>query len=117
MLEGGAIDRDVDSLRASGFELRLRLRHVHRGGDAALVAAVGQMKRLLVRPDGRIEKLLLRIEAAQLEVIERQLGMKAQAACWQDRRRWLALPSARLRRVRRTRPQTSGSQETSMGGN
>ncbi len=44
MLEGGAIDVDVDGLRARGFELRLRLRHVHGGGDAALVAAVGQLQ-------------------------------------------------------------------------
>ena len=56
----------------------LRLGDVDRGSDPALIAAVGKLERFFVRPDGRIEKLLLRIEAAQLEVVESEFGLKAQ---------------------------------------
>ena len=78
MLERGTLDIDVDILRASGFELRLRLGHIHGGSDATPIAALRQLKRFLIGHDGRVEELLLRIEAAQLEVVEREFGVKAQ---------------------------------------
>ena len=78
MLERGALHVDVRILRASGFQLRLRLGHIHGGSDAAVVAALRQLERFLVGHDGRVEESLLRIEAPQLEVVERQFRVKAQ---------------------------------------
>ena len=77
MLEGGALDICIFFLRARGLELRLRLGHINGGSDPALIAALGKIERFLVRHDGRIEKLLLRIEAAQFEIIESEFGVKA----------------------------------------
>src|SRR5579875_535723 len=73
-----ALDAYVDGLGARGFKLRLRLSHIEFGREPALIAALRELQGLLVGNDGGIEKLSLRVEAAQLEIIERKFGMKAE---------------------------------------
>ena len=98
VLECGAIDGHIDGLRARGFELRLRLRHIHAGCDAALVAAVGQLQRLLVgsRRSNPGAAAANRVRAIGSN---RAPAPRADSVPYSPgRRRWPALPSARLRR-------------------
>ena len=78
MLQLGALHADVDHLR-----LRV-LSWVSACTTSACEATpphtvLGELERLLVGGDGRVEQLLLRVERAQLEIVLRQLGLDAQA--------------------------------------
>ena len=77
VLEGGALNADVDGLRARGFEDGFRLGDVHGGSQTAVKTAFSQIERLLVGHDGGIQKLLLGVEPAQLKIIAGQFGVKA----------------------------------------
>ena len=57
MFELGAWNLGVRSLRASGFELRLRLRHVDVRSNSLVEPILGQIQRLLVAADLGIEQL------------------------------------------------------------
>ena len=56
----------------------MRLSDVHGGSETAVIAVFGELQSFFVRVDGGIEKLFLSVEAAQLEIIGSELGMKAQ---------------------------------------
>ena len=69
----------IDELRADSFKLRLRLRHVHRGGHAAGESALGQIELMLeVGHRGR-QQLDLGIEAAQSKIVGRHLRVQRQS--------------------------------------
>ncbi len=79
MFEGGALHAYADVLSARGFELRSRLRHFGAGAQAAIEAILRQVERLLISHQRLIQQLLLRVEAAQFEVVDGQFGMQAEA--------------------------------------
>lgn len=79
MFELLARDHRVGGFRFRLGELRLRLRHVHLGSDSLVVPVLGEFQRFLVSLHGGVEQLLLRIQAAQLEIIERQSRLQAEA--------------------------------------
>ena len=66
--------------------------------DARRVAVPRQLQRLLVRRDGVVEQLLLRIERAQQEIVRRQFRLRGQPHRLAGRRRW---PARRPRWTRR----------------
>src|ERR1700758_5320327 len=90
MLKLRARHADVDGLRWSSLQLRLRLLDIEDGSDAAMEAVLGQLQCLLIIDNRSLQELFLRIQTACLEVIERQVCMHAEA----DRRN---IRSARLR--------------------
>src|SRR6267143_3866165 len=68
---------DIDGLGTRGLKLRAGLLDFHFGGESSLEAAIRQWKCLLVLRDGGVQELLLRIQAARLEVEQRELRMQA----------------------------------------
>ena len=68
---------DIDGLGTGRLQLRAGLLDFHFGGESSLEAAIRQLKCLLVLRDGGVQELLLRIEAARLEVKQRELRMQA----------------------------------------
>ena len=84
-------------LGARGLELRLRLLHVRERRGTALVEIARELERPGVIGHGVVEELLLRVEAAQREVIRGELGVHAQVERLRDRRRSPARSRARRR--------------------
>ena len=96
MLELRAGDAKVGRLAARRVELRARLGHVAARRDPLVVPIDGQLQRPLVRRHGRIEEGLLGVEAAQLEVVHRELRPHAQGDGLEIRRGRLRDRAARL---------------------
>ncbi len=71
-----ALRAHVGRLGARRLELRLRLIDIGHGRRAALIQALRQLQGLRIVPDRRVEQLLLRVLAAQGEVVGRQLGVQ-----------------------------------------
>lgn len=89
MFELVALGSDVDVLRAGLFELRRRKVHVLTGSDAALKAALRQLKSFLKGVDIAIKKLLLRVESSQSQEIQSKFRVQAEAERFQVRGRSL----------------------------
>src|SRR5271170_904428 len=68
----------VDGLGLDTLILGFSLLDVDVSGDSALEADLGELEVVEVGGDGGIEQLLLRIEAAELEVVHGQLGADTQ---------------------------------------
>ena len=68
-----ALSEGLRRLGACGIELGLRLRDVEAGGDAGIVALLGELERARIGLYRLIEDLAVAIEAAQLNVILDQL--------------------------------------------
>ena len=68
---------DIDGLSPRRFQLRASLLHFHFGGESPLEATVRQLIGLLVLRDGGVQELLFGVEAARLEVEQRELRMQA----------------------------------------
>jgi len=66
------------ALRTRRFKLRLGLPHIGDHAGAALVQVAGQLQRVRVVDHGPLQQRLLRVEAAQHEVIDRELRSQAQ---------------------------------------
>ena len=98
MLELRALYFHVDGLRARGFQLSLGLSNVDGGGKSAVVASLRQVERFLVRDDGGVEKLFLRVQSSQRKIVERQLSVDAEVDVCQIRGGGLRFRAARLRR-------------------
>ena len=81
----------VHRLRPRRLQHRLGLCHVGLRRDAAAEPVLGQLQRLLERLDRGIEQLPIAIDAAQREVVDRELSVQAEA-------RRLEIGGARLRR-------------------
>ena len=79
MLEGRPLHPHADVLGARGLQLSPRLRHFRPGAQSAIEAALSQVEGFLIGHQGLVQKLLLRIEAAELEIVDGELGMQAQA--------------------------------------
>src|SRR5262245_43743342 len=79
MLERRALHGHVNRLSTRRLELRLGLSDVEAGGEAAAEAVLRQLERLRVRGDRAVENLLIAVEPAQREVVDRELGLQAQA--------------------------------------
>ena len=86
MLELRALHANVNILRLRGLKLRGRLLHLHLRRQPAGVAVGGKVQSLLIGHHGRVQQLLLGIQAPQLKVVGRQLGVNAQARGLQIRR-------------------------------
>ena len=78
MLELGAEHSDVYCLGTGCLKLRLGLLDFNLGANSSLKPALVQLQGLLIQRDGRVQQLLLGIEAARLEVEQSQLRMHAQ---------------------------------------
>src|SRR5271154_3056922 len=78
MLELRAGYAYVDGLGLDALILGFSLLDVDVSGDSALEADLGELEVVEVGGDGGIEQLLLRIEAAELEVVHGQLGADTQ---------------------------------------
>ena len=74
----GAGNTDVDQLGAGGVEQRLGLGNVGFGADTASQPAPGQVKRVLQILNVFLVKLLLQVEASELEVILGHFGFEGQ---------------------------------------
>ena len=96
MLELRALHTHVDGLRPRRLQLRLRLGHVHLRGHAALEPYPRQLQRALERGHAGVQQLPLDVERAQLEVVERQLGLQAQTRGLEIGRARLGAGLARL---------------------
>ncbi len=79
MLEVGPRHAHTDILRPGSLQLRARLRHLRLRAESSIEAVLRQVERFLVRDQCLIQKLLLRIGAAQLEIVDGQFGVQAQA--------------------------------------
>jgi hypothetical protein len=64
MFERRALDLYVDRLRPRGFELCLRLRHVHVRSESALEPSLRKIEGFLVRHDRGVQKLFLRVKTS-----------------------------------------------------
>ena len=69
----------INVLSTCGLQLCLRLCNIHVRGDAAVIAGLGELQRFFKVDDCRIQQLLLQIQPAQGEVVERKFRVKAQA--------------------------------------
>ena len=78
VLELRAGDPDVDGLRLDALVLGLGLGDVDFGGDPAFEAHLRQLQLVDIAGDGGVEELLLGVEAAQFEVVHRELGAEAE---------------------------------------
>src|SRR5208283_2615275 len=78
MLELGAGDSYVDGLGLDALVLGFCLLDIDFRGDSALEAHLGEMEIVEVGGGSVIEQQLLRIEAAELEVVQGQFGAEAQ---------------------------------------
>ena len=85
MLERRAPRAEIDGLRARRLELRFSQRHVGLRGDAAGEPVAGEIERPLERGDGVVEDHALGVQPAQLEIVERQLGVQRQPHRFQIR--------------------------------
>ncbi len=83
MLQLCALHSDIGLLNAGGLQLRLRLGHIGFGRRASFEAIDRKLQRVPVAFHGVVQKLLLCIRAAQLEVVQRQVGMQAEVYCLQ----------------------------------
>jgi hypothetical protein len=59
-----ALHAEIERLRLGGLQLRLRLRDIGVGGDAAGVAVLRQIERFAVGLERVVEKLAFLIETA-----------------------------------------------------
>ena len=80
MLELGPLHGDVGGLGPRGVELRLGLGDVGPRRRPALEARRGELQRRLERGHRLVQELLLRVHGAELEVVDRQLGVEAEAS-------------------------------------
>ncbi len=78
MFELGPRNADIDGLGAGLVQLSLRQGNIGVGGHSAREPGLGQLQVLLILLHGVVEQALLGIEAAQFEVISRQLRAQAQ---------------------------------------
>ncbi len=78
VLELRPLHHDVGGLRARGVELRLGLGDVGLRRRAALEAVRRELKRRLEGFHRLVQELLLGVGSPQLEVVHRQLGLKAE---------------------------------------
>ncbi len=67
----GAHHADVGVLHARGIQLRFRLYHVGLRRGAPVQQVRGEFHHIGVLIHGRVQQLLLRIGAAQLEIVHR----------------------------------------------
>src|SRR5437867_11322237 len=96
MLVLGPEHSDVYCLGTGCLQLRLGLLDVNLGGNSSLKPALVQLQGLLILCDGRVQKLLLGIEAARLKVEHSQLRMHAQVNSCQVSSTGLRLLAIRL---------------------
>src|SRR6185437_1771980 len=75
-----ALHAEIDKLGARTFELRLRLRDIALGCQAAFEAGVRKVERLLIRIERGAEQLRLKIESAQLEICDGEEPLQAEAS-------------------------------------
>src|ERR1700723_2331367 len=77
MLVLSPLDSDVGVLHARRVELCFCLGYVRRGSSATIEPTLSQLQRVLIGLDGVIEQPLLRVGAAQVEVVDREFGLQA----------------------------------------
>ena len=97
------------------LELRLGQRDVRLRGDPAGEPVLRQLERALEGGDGVVEDHALGVEPAQLEVVERELGVQRQPHRLEIRGARLGGRARRTPTPSRTRPHTSASYDTSTG--
>ena len=75
MLELCALYADIHQLPASGFELRLRLRHVAKRRDTAVIAVPCERQELRIRFHGVGQECGVTIQTVELEIVRGQLRL------------------------------------------
>src|SRR5262249_3113553 len=75
MFECRSVDAQVGCFRASRFELRLRLGHIHLRNNSLVESIDRQLKRDFVRLYALFQEFELFVETAQLEIVHRDFGM------------------------------------------
>ena len=78
MFQLRALQANIGGLGFGILQLGLRLIDIAFGGDAAFVAILRQLQRLLIDIHGFIENLLHRIVAANGEIIGGEFGMETE---------------------------------------
>src|SRR5207244_3382539 len=86
VLEGGALDSDIDRLRARRFELGPGRGDVGLAGNALAIAALGNRQGALKRRDGGIEQALQLVGDAQLKIVDGQRSLGGELGSGEIRR-------------------------------
>ena len=101
----GAHIGHVHGLGACGLQLRARFGHFRPVGRAAPVAVFGEFERLPVGRNRVFQNALFLIQAAQIEIVQGQLGMETQARIFQVRGRGLSAFDGGRHQVANSAPQ------------
>ncbi len=85
MLVCGAVVTQVSESDLRAIELCLRLGNVGKGRNAFVITIPGELLGLGIGFDGVVEQLNLRVGGAEIEVIEGELCLEAEAGCGEIR--------------------------------
>src|ERR1700744_4411778 len=78
MFELGALHTNINGLCPGRLQLSLGLLDIDLGGKASQVTIFGQLQRVLVLNNRRLQQLLFGVQATRSKVIECQVGMEAE---------------------------------------